>query len=171
MIQRTLQQLTQMLNNLDAILDKGSAHATATEGMDPETLIQRRLAPDMFPFVKQIQACTDTAKFIAARCAGQEAPSWPDEESTVDEVKARLKKGIDYLESMRDADYSGWEERPITLGFMPGMYIEGADYVHQFALPNFYFHAVTAYDILRNAGVEIGKRDFIGHMSFKPLPS
>ena len=169
MLDRHFAIMRQMFANLSSILDKAVAHADANADVSIEDLLDGKLAPDMFDLKRQIQSATDSAKFAAARLAGVDAPSWPDDETTVDELKARLAKAAGYLEEAANFDFSGWETRAVTIGWMPGMEIDGADYFHQFALPNFFFHVTTAYAILRSAGVDIGKRDFIGHMSFRPV--
>jgi hypothetical protein len=151
------------LRNLDAIVTKAEAHVAADDNIDEATLIQARLYPNMRPFVFQIQVATDTAKRAAARLTDREAPSWPDDETSFADLHARLRKGIDYLSSFRPEDFDGAEDRPIELKLGPTtVKFTGATYLANFALPNFFFHVTTAYDILRHHGVAIGKRDFLG---------
>ena len=157
--------LVQILNAMSGVLDKGMAHAQ-TRKIDPAVLIGLRLAPDMLPLNRQVHLATDFAKNIAARLAGVEAPKYEDNETTFDELKTRIAKTIAYVESFKPAQIDGAESREVTLT-MRGEQVKmtGQHYALHFALPNFYFHATTAYDILRNAGVDIGKRDFMGKFS------
>jgi hypothetical protein len=150
------------LNALAAILDKTAAHCE-TRSIDPAGLLSYRLAPDMFDFKRQIQVVSDQAKGMAARLAGLEVPSYPDTETTILELKARLAKTADYLGSFTEAQFAGAEEREIVLKMRRGeLKLNGRDFAFGFFVPNFYFHAATAYDILRHAGVQIGKLDFMG---------
>lgn len=151
------------LQNLDAILGKAEAYVEADDGIEPSTLIQARLHPNMRPLVFQIQVATDTAKGAAARLTGREVPSWPDDEETFEDLHARVGKAIDYLSGFRPEDFDGAEDRPIQLKLGPNTYdFTGRSYLAGFVLPNFYFHVTTAYAILRHHGVLIGKRDFLG---------
>jgi hypothetical protein len=154
----------QMLSALAKVLDKAAAHAAARK-IDPAVLIAARLAPDMFPLVKQVQIACDFAKGAMARLAGEQVPGWPDGEKTFDELRARIAKTIDYVESFRPAQIDGSEEREvrITVAGAPIVF-EGQPYLLSFALPNFFFHTTAAYAILRHNGVELGKRDFIGQV-------
>ncbi len=150
------------LQNLSRILDKAMAQAEA-EKTDPVTLTEARLAADMFPFTRQIQIATDGAKGCAARLAGLEIPSYPDEEKTFPELKARIAKTIAFLESVGADKIVGSETRQIVIK-TPNRTLEfnGRDYVTGFVLPNFYFHVTTAYALLRHKGIQIGKMDFLG---------
>jgi hypothetical protein len=151
------------LKNLDAIVGKAEAYAAADKNLDPETLIQARLYPNMRPFIFQVRVATDTAKGAAARLAGKPVPAWPDEEKTFPEVHERIGKAIDYLSSFKSSDFDGAEDRPIELRFGPRSFnFTGTSYISDFVLPNFYFHVTTAYNILRHNGVAIGKADFLG---------
>jgi hypothetical protein len=145
-----------------AILDKAASHAEAKK-IDPSVLLQARLYPDMFPFAKQVQLTSDFAKGACARLAGVEVPSYSDTEATFDELKARLAKTVTFISSLKREQFDGAEERQISLkvGGQPMSFI-GQDYLIHFALPNFYFHATTAYAILRHNGLDLGKRDFMG---------
>jgi len=152
----------QMLKNLSGILDKAEAFAAERE-IEPEVLLNWRLASDMFPLTRQVQIAADFAKGTTARLAGAEVPKYPDEEKTFAELKARIAKTIKFVEGFKPKDIDGSETRDITLTVGgQDMHFKGEPYLVHFALPNFYFHATTAYDILRRCGVEIGKRDFIG---------
>jgi len=153
---------TRMLTNLAAILEKAAAHAEAKK-IDPSVLINSRLYPDMFALGRQVQIASDHAKGAAARLAGVEPPKFEDTEATFPELVARIHKTISYLETFQASQIDGSEEKTITLAMRTRtLTFEGMDYLLNFALPNFYFHVTTAYDILRHSGVEIGKRDFIG---------
>ena len=157
-----VQSFVTTLGALSKILDKAAAHCAAKK-IDPAVVMQMRLAPDMFPFVKQVQLACDFAKNTLGRLTG-EPPKFPDEEKTLDDLKARIAKTIDYVNSFKAGEIDATEEKDVTFPIGPQntMTLKGAQYLIGFALPNFYFHATTAYDILRQVGVEIGKRDFLG---------
>ena len=150
------------LQNLSKILDKATAQAAADK-INLAALLEAKLAPDMFAFVRQIQIATDAAKGAAARLAGQEPPSFPDTETTFPELKARVAKTIAYLQSVSAEKLLGSEDRHITIK-SPHRTLEfsGRDFLTGFALPNFYFHVTTAYGLLRHKGIQIGKTDFLG---------
>lgn len=145
------------LNNLATIFEKAAKHP------DAASFAAARLAPDMLTLIGQIQRATDSAKGAAARLSGADAPSFADEEKTLADAQARIKKTIDYLKSVPASAIDGSEEKPITLkaGNNEHKFI-GKDYLLGFAIPNFFFHIAMAYAILRNRGVEIGKMDYIG---------
>lgn len=150
------------LNALSAIIDKAAAHCAARK-IDQLVIINYRLAPDMLPFARQIQIATDGAKGMAARLAGVEVPSYPDTETTFDDLKARIAKTVAYLKSFTPAQIDGTEDKAITMKAGPNeLKFTGSQYLTTFVLPNFYFHVTTAYAILRHCGVDIGKRDFLG---------
>lgn len=152
----------QILNSLLAILDKAEAHATEKK-IEPAALLQFRLFPDMLPFTRQIQIATDFAKGAGARLAGQDVPPYEDTEKSFAELKARLVKTIAFLESLPQEAIEGSEARAITTGSgEKTKHFTGQSYLLHYALPHFFFHATTAYDILRHNGVEVGKKDFIG---------
>ncbi|MBX3600566.1 MAG: DUF1993 domain-containing protein [Rubrivivax sp.] len=152
-----------MLGNLLAWLDKAEAHARARQ-FDAQNYLGLRLAPDMLPFARQIQIASDGAKGCVARLAGVEVPKWGDEEATLDELRARVRRTIDYVQSFEPARFEGSETREIAVPTRAGepLRFSGEDYLRFFVLPNFYFHLTTAYALLRHAGVELGKRDFLG---------
>lgn len=153
---------TRTLGNMLKWLDKAEAHAQARK-FDPNNYLALRLAPDMLPFVKQIQIASDGAKGCVARLAGQDVPKWDDTEVTLDELRARIRRTLDYVQSVPAAQVDGSEQREIVLAMRQGeVRFSGQDYLLHFVLPNFYFHATTAYALLRHAGVELGKRDFLG---------
>ena len=151
-----------MLNNLLAWLDKAQAHAEARK-FDPNNYLGLRLAPDMLPFARQIQIASDAAKGCVGRLAGVELPKWEDTEASLDDLRARVKKTIDYVQSFDAAQIDGTEAKEIVLQMRAGeVRFTGENYLKHFALPNFYFHVTTAYALLRHAGVEVGKRDYLG---------
>jgi uncharacterized protein len=155
-------QCVPMLVALSKLLDKGVAYAE-TKKFDPKVLVNSRLAPDMHPLSRQVQIACDMVKNGAARLAGQEAPKFDDNEQTVDELKARIAKTIDYVKSLSASAFEGSEDRQITIP-IPSRTLEfkGLDYLRQFLLPNFFFHISMVYALLRHNGVDIGKRDFLG---------
>jgi hypothetical protein len=150
------------LGNLSAILGKGAAYAEQKK-FDPAVLLAMRLAPDMFPLTMQVRIAGDFAKGAVARLAGEEPPKWEDNETTIAELQARVARTIDFIQAFDAARFDGAETRRVTITIRgePVEYV-GLAYLAHVALPNFFFHATTAYDILRHAGVELGKRDFIG---------
>ena len=150
-----------MLRNLSAILTKAESQAKS-KGYEPAVLLNARLAPDMFPLTKQIQIATDHAKGCVARLAGHQIEAIEDTETTFAELQARIKKVLSIVESYKPEAFDGSETREITLK-IPNMELKftGLDYVHQWAMPNFYFHLTMAYAILRHNGIELGKKDFL----------
>jgi uncharacterized protein len=143
-------------------LDKAAAHAREN-GLDPATLVDARLAPDMSPLSGQIQRASDTSKNAIARLLGSESPRMEDNETTLDELKARVQRTIDYIEGADTAALDAAEEREITLKFGEfSRTFDGLGYVLDFALPNFQFHVATTHAILRNQGLAVGKLDFLG---------
>ena len=151
-----------LLTNLDAIFAKAEANA-AERKFNPDNFVGLRLAPDMHTLAFQVQAATDRSKLFVARVIGQPAPVWEDNEKTFAEVRERLRKGLDYHKAIKASDLDGLEDKMIPLK------VRGEDvqcaairYLNENAMPNFYFHVTTAYDLLRHAGVPIGKRDFTG---------
>lgn len=151
-----------MLRQLSSLLDKAVADAQA-RGFEPAVLLQSRLYPDMFPLLRQVQLACDFAKGASARLAGVPVPAFPDEETTVDELKARLDKVIAFVESVSREDVDAGADRPITIKLRDrSVEMNGIDYLNNMAMPNFYFHVTTVYAILRHNGVAVGKRDFVG---------
>src|SRR3990172_3439831 len=162
MYQSSVPVFVRMLNNLAEILKKAAAHAE-TKKIDPAVLLQTRLYPDMFALARQVQIATDTAKGCAARLAGVEPPRYEDKESSFPELLARIEKTIAYAKSIKPDQIDGSEDRPIVLKVRDqSINFNGLAYLLNFALPNFYFHVATAYDLLRHNGVELGKQDFLG---------
>ena len=152
-----------MFSNLLVWLDKAQAHAEVRK-FDANNFVGLRLAPDMLPFARQIQIASDAAKGCMARLAGVEAPKWDDNEATLADLRARVQKTIDYVKSFSAAQIDGSEGREITIPMRSGepLKFDGEAYLKHYATPNFYFHTTTAYALLRHAGVEIGKGDFLG---------
>ncbi|HET6972064.1 MAG TPA: DUF1993 domain-containing protein [Phenylobacterium sp.] len=150
-----------MLKNLAAFFDKAEAHAKA-EGKDPGDYLTARLAPDMATLIGQVQFASDAAKSGAARLAGVAPPSFPDTETTWDEVKARIAKAIAFVEGIKREQVEGAEDRTIELP-LPNrtLTFNGRDFVTGFSMPNFLFHVTTAYGVLRSQGVPLGKMDFL----------
>jgi len=150
------------LTNLRAILEKAAAHAEARE-IDPSVLVNARLYPDMLPLSAQVQIATDNAKGSVSRLAGLEPPKYEDNETTLAELVARLDKTIALLKTFRPEQIDGSEDKTITLK-VPNrtLTFKGMPYLLEYALPNIYFHVVTAYAILRHNGVELGKMDYMG---------
>lgn len=162
MYQASVPRFMNMLGNLAAILEKAAAHAEAKK-IDPAVLVNARLFPDMFPLARQVQIATDGAKGCAARLAGLEPPRYEDNEASLPELIARLRKTIDYLASFKPEQIDGAEERVVTMKFRDGTKtFVGLPYLLDYVLPNFYFHVTTAYAILRHNGVELGKQDYLG---------
>jgi hypothetical protein len=151
-----------MLANLDKVLTKAEADCEARK-IDPQVYLNDRLAPDMLPFLRQVQITSDQAKNGSSRLAGVEPPKWADDEKTFAELHARVQKTIAHLKAFKPQQFDGAESRAIELKFPNAtLSFTGKDYFFKFVVPNFYFHYTTAYDILRHNGVQIGKRDFLG---------
>jgi hypothetical protein len=162
MYQASVPVFIRLLNNLVVILDKAAAHAEAKK-IDPQVLINGRLYPDMFPLARQIQIATDSARGGAARLAGVEVPSHEDNETSFPELLARIRKNISYLETLKAEQFEGSEDRSVTWQTRStSKTMQGLPYLQFHVLPNFYFHIVTAYNILRHNGIELGKMDFLG---------
>lgn len=162
MYQASIPVFIRMLGNLSAILEKAAAYAAAKK-IEPSVLINSRLAPDMRPLSFQVQIASDMAKGCAARLAGIDPPSMADTESTFPELQERIKKTIDFLQTVTAAQVDGSEEREVVLKMRGSeMQFKGQPYLLGFVLPNFYFHVTTAYAILRHNGLDIGKADFLG---------
>jgi uncharacterized protein len=150
------------LNAFLAILDKAEEHAQARK-FDPNSYLAMRLSPDMWPLVRQVQGFCDHAKNSSFRLAGKEPPLKEDKETTVAELRDRIRATLDMLKSIDAKAMEGAETREVVIPAGPNkLKLPGADYLLHFAIPNFYFHLTTAYDILRSCGVEIGKRNFLG---------
>ncbi|NJC40218.1 hypothetical protein GGQ87_000476 [Brevundimonas alba] len=159
----TVPVFTRGLKALSAILDKAAAHAAET-GADPQALLALRLAPDMHPLSKQVQIACDGSKLCVARLSGAEAPVNEDTETTIDELKGRIDATLAFMASVPRDAIDGQEDREVVLKFPGGEWpFKGQAYVVGFAIPNVFFHLSTAYGLLRQAGVPLGKRDFLGN--------
>ncbi len=154
--------LSRGLNNLSAILDKAAAHAAARK-YDSGVLLQLRLYPDMHPLSRQVQIACDTAKGAAARLSGTEIPRHEDTETTLDELRQRVAKTLDFLKTVHADEVNAAATRTIEIKFPNGAWkFTATSYLTDFVLPNFYFHESMVYALLRMSGVEIGKTDFLG---------
>ena len=162
----TVPQFLKILNQLNVFLDRAASFAD-TKKLEPDVLLNCRLAPDQFNFTKQIQATCDVAKLCIARLSGKTAPVNEDTEKTIAELKNRITQTVDFIQKAEAKDFSGAEEKKMTHPRWEGKYLLGKDFVLEHALPNFYFHTVTAYSILRHNGVDLGKKDFLGPLPFK----
>jgi hypothetical protein len=152
----------QYLTALSANLDKAAALCVAKK-IEPAVLTSARLAPDMFPLSRQVQIACDFAKGASARLAGVEVPTWEDNEKSIDDLKARIKKTIDFIQALKPAQFEAAATRDINIKLRGNpVTFKGQPYLTHFAMGHFYFHCTTAYNILRHNGVEIGKGDFIG---------
>lgn len=162
----TVPVFKKMLENLDHLLSLGSAFAIE-KGISEETMLNNKLAPDMFPLCKQIQIATDNAKGCVARLCGIEAPVMEDTETTVAELHERIAKTIAFIESVSKEQFAKADEQKIVIKYFPGKHFLAYDYVTQYALPNFFFHVTIAYALLRAMGADIGKKDYVGQLSLQ----
>jgi hypothetical protein len=158
-------QCTQNLANLLTCLDKAEQHAAARK-FDVAVLMSSRLAPDMQDFTYQVQSACNYVKAAAAWLSGQTPPKHEDNERTIDELRARIKKTIAFVQSVPAAQYANASEQKVRLSWMPGKFLSGRDYVLQMTIPNTYFHIAMAYAILRHNGVDIGKQDYLRPINF-----
>jgi len=161
MYYQVISQCTQALRNLETWLDKAEQHAAAKK-FDVGVLMTSRLAADMKDFTYQVQSACDYVKAGVAWLSGQTPPRHEDNEQTIDEVRARIRKTVAFAESVREAQYAGASERKVKLSWAPGKVIGGEDYLLQMTIPNTFFHIAMAYAILRYNGVDVGKMDFLG---------
>lgn len=162
----TVPIFTKLLKNVDRWLDKAAAYADAKK-FDPEILMNARLAPDQYPFIRQIQSACDQAKFACAKMTGKEPPVHPDTEKTMAEIRQRIRTVVEYMATFKREDFNGAEERACSHTWMGGKSLRGGDYLDHLALPNFHFHMTTAYSILRHNGVDVGKMDYLVDLPFK----
>jgi hypothetical protein len=161
----TVPIFSKLLSNVDKWIDKAAALADAKK-FDVDVLVNARLAPNQYSFVRQIQAACDQAKFTVAKLTGTEPPSHPDTEATMADIRQRIRTVVDYLGQFKPENFIGAEERPCSHTWMGGKSLRGGDYLDHFALPNFHFHLTTAYAILRHSGVDLGKNDYIASLPF-----
>ena len=166
MYYQVISQCVQMLKNLESWLDKAEEHAAAKK-FDVGVLMAGRLAPDMKPFIYQVQSACDYVKAGAAWLSGQTPPKHEDNEHTIDEVRARIRKTVNFAESVKEAQYAGASERKVSMSWAPaGKVLGGEDYLLQMTIPNTFFHVAMAYAVLRHNGVDIGKMDFLGPVNW-----
>jgi hypothetical protein len=161
MYYQVISQCTQSLKNLETCLDKAEQHAAAKK-FDGGVLMTSRLTPDMKDFIYQVQSACDYVKAGAAWLSGQTPPRHEDNEQTIHELRARIRKTIAFAESVKEGEYAGASERKVKLSWAPGKIIGGEDYLLQMTIPNTFFHIAMAYAILRHCGVDVGKMDFLG---------
>lgn len=165
MYEASLPVFIHTLGNLKNILQKGQAYAE-TRKFDPGVLAASRLFPDMLPLTRQVQIASDAAKGAAARLSGTEPPKFEDTETTIAELIARVDKTIDYLKGFKPAQIDGSENRTIVIKTPRNEFtFSGQVFLRHWAIPNFFFHVTTTYNLLRHAGVEIGKADYLGPVS------
>ncbi|MEY4632457.1 MAG: hypothetical protein RIQ81_2577 [Pseudomonadota bacterium] len=168
MIVETFAQFSKMLLNLASILDKAEKFAVDRK-FDVANMLNARLAPDQFNFIRQIQITSDTVKFGATRLTGLDAPKFEDNEATLSDLRGRIQKTVDFLATIKPENFDGWTARKTLNPRREGKYLPGDEYLVQHVIPNFYFHVTTAYAILRHNGVEIGKMDYLGAINYRDL--
>ena len=161
----TFRHMKKQLGHLDTWLGTAATHA-ATQKFEPDLYLGFRLAPDQFPLVRQVQAACDTAKLAAARLTGKDAPSHSDTEQTIEELRTRIRSVIAYLDGFSAADFAQAATRSVTTPRWEGKTMTGANYFLEHGQPNFYFHLAHAYAILRHNGVSVGKRDYLGALTY-----
>lgn len=154
-------QFERSLKGLEDCLLKARSFAKE-RNFSEDSFLNLKAAPDMFPFVKQVQITTDTAKGAVSRLSGKTAPVFTDNETTLEELILRVQKTISYIKEFKPADFADYTEKETRFPWAPGVYLKGKDYLETHALPNFYFHYATAYILLRNSGVALGKQNFLG---------
>ena len=154
---------SRILGNMLGWLDRAEAHAQARK-FDANNYLGLRLAPDMLPLVRQVQIASDAAKACMSRLAGTEIPKWEDNEASLDDLRARIRRTIEHVQSFAVQQLEGADSRRISVPMRSGdaLQFDGETFLKHYAMPNFYFHATTTYALLRHAGVELGKADFLG---------
>jgi hypothetical protein len=165
MYYEVVSQCTQSLKLIESWLDKAVKFADERK-LDVDVLLNGRLAPNMKPLIYQVQSACDYVKAAAAWLSGQMPPKHEDNEKTVEELRARVRKTVAFVESVSEAQYEGAEGRKIILSWVPGKVLGGKDYLLQMTIPNVYFHIGMVYAVLRNGGVDVGKMDFLGTLNF-----
>jgi hypothetical protein len=166
MIYQSIRQMNKMLGQLDTWLVKATAYAQK-KAFDANTLLVSRLAPDQYPFIRQVQLSCDHAKFAPGRLTGREAPKHSDDEQTIDSLHARIRSVRTWLDGFNAADFEGAAKRVVTYPRWEGKVMMGEDYLVEHAMPQFYFHLTHAYAILRHNGVDLGKKDYLGQLSLR----
>ncbi|MGR9426266.1 DUF1993 domain-containing protein [Rhizobium leguminosarum] len=165
MYYEVVSQCAQSLKLVEGWLDKAVAFAEA-KNVKADSLLNARLAPDMKPLVYQVQSACDYVKAGAAWLSGQRPPRHEDNEKTIEELRARIRKTVEFAQSVPQAQYREAEGQKVSLSWAPGKVLGGKDYALQMTIPNVYFHIGMVYAILRNAGVDVGKMDFLGAVNF-----
>jgi hypothetical protein len=158
-----LRLFAKTLRNLEQWMDKAAAHAKA-KSFEVDVLAQSRLAPDQYPFVRQVQSACDQAKYAASYLGGKPAPAHPDTEQTFPELRERIAKCLAFVDSVQAKDLVGAGDRKVSPPWLGGQWLTGDDYLMHVAVPNFFFHVTTAYAILRHNGVDLGKMDYVGSL-------
>jgi hypothetical protein len=166
MVFEIIRQFKKELGQLDKWLDAATTFATEKK-FDPNLFLAFRLAPDQFAFARQVQAACDTAKLASSRLSGKDAPKHADTEATIEELHARVRSVIEYLDGFTAKDFEGAATRSVTQPRWEGKTMSGQDYFLEHALPNFFFHFTHAYGILRHNGVPLGKRDYLGALTMR----
>ena len=166
--QFTVPVFAKSLKALDGLLGKAQEFV-ASGKITEEALLNDRLAPDMFPFVKQVQVACDNAKGACARLSGTEIVSHADEEKTLAELRERIAKTLAIVNVTTEESFKDAATQKITISYFPGKFMTGFDYAREYAIPNFYFHVTTAYALMRKMGMEIGKADYMGGLPFNEL--
>ncbi len=162
----TISEMKKLLGQLSKWLDAAASYAQS-KSFDPNVFVGLRLAPDQFQFSRQVQTACDTLKLSVSRLSGKDAPSHPDTEQTLDELRERVKSTLAYVEGFTAKDFEGADKRVISQPRWEGKVLSGSDYFVEHALPNFFFHVTHVYAILRHNGVPLGKRDFLGKLSLR----
>lgn len=165
MYYEAISQCTQSLKLVEGWLNKTVAFAEA-KNVDIDSILNGRLAPDMKPLIYQVQSACDYVKAGAAWLSGQTPPKHEDNEKTVEELRARIRKTVDFAQSVPQGQYQGAAGRNVSLSWAPGKVLGGKDYLLQMTIPNVYFHIAMVYAILRSSGVDVGKMDFLGAVNF-----
>ena len=163
-----VRQMTHTLKQMESWIGKVEADAAARK-YDANHLLQARLAPDMFPLIRQFGSACDNAKLLAARTTGKTAPSHPDNQQTWAEMRTRMQETLAFLADLTEADFANAAATRATFPWYPGKWLDAQTYVWQYALPNFHFHASMAYAILRENGINVGKGDFLGQLNFRDV--
>lgn len=164
----TVPMLVNLLGGLKSVLSKAEVYAHE-KGIDESILLNDAIASDMFPLKKQVQITCDHAKGIVSRLTGLENPKMDDTEQSFKELLSRIDKTLAFIQGVKEADFMGAEDRPVTIIYFPGKYFTGLDYLREYGIPNFMFHITTAYNIVRKNGVQIGKADFVSSFTLKDL--
>ncbi len=164
----TIPVFVKSLGGLKIVLTKAEAFAKE-KGMSEADMLADRLAPDMFPLIKQVQSSCDNAKGAAARLAGIEAPKFDDTETTFAELESRIDKTVEFLHTLPETAFVDAATRQIVLPYFADKYMTGFDYAREYVLPNFFFHVVAAYAIIRKNGAPIGKADYANNPTFRDL--